>query len=166
MTEEQNFILDRIREDPATGCWNWTRYVDPCGYGRFGKTGTNEVLAHRYAYLVFKGPLGDQHVCHTCDNPKCCNPDHLFLGTHQDNMRDRADKGRSRGAVGEKNAAAVLTAVKAVVISKALDLEDSTERRRALASMFGVTVGAVAKIATGRTWSSVTGRPKTYKGAK
>lgn len=76
--------------DP-NGCWVWTAYKDPNGYGRFyhGK------LCHRISYEINVGPIDKGLcICHHCDNPGCVNPDHLFVGTHQDNMDDKKRKGR------------------------------------------------------------------------
>ena len=76
------------------GCWLWTAGTRPTGYGLFSAGGRN-VGAHRYAWGIFNGniPVG-QMVCHKCDTPLCCNPDHMFLGSHLDNMRDKEAKGR------------------------------------------------------------------------
>ena len=86
--------------DKAGDCWLWTKAVDSRGYGRFGLKGANAggwVLAHRYAFQLTRGPIPDgMHVCHTCDVRNCVNPDHLFLGTALDNMRDMIAKGRQR----------------------------------------------------------------------
>lgn len=71
------------------GCWNWAGKTSPQGYGRFRFQGSRQHLAHRFSFETFKGriPKG-KHVCHTCDDPSCINPNHLFLGDHSDNMRD------------------------------------------------------------------------------
>jgi hypothetical protein len=77
--------------DPET-CWEWQRSKDWNGYGL-----THRGIAHRLAYEAFVGPIPDgMLVLHTCDNPPCCNPAHLFLGTHFDNAADRDSKGRDR----------------------------------------------------------------------
>ncbi len=77
-------------------CWEWQGARLPTGYGRVTFDGEN-TSAHRAAWILTKGPIPDgQHVCHTCDNPPCCNPLHLFLGTHRDNMQDAQRKGRWR----------------------------------------------------------------------
>lgn len=82
--------LDRTGE-----CWLWTGSVDKDGYGRVRFGGRRE-LAHRVAWTLEHGPIPDgMEVRHlVCDNPPCCRPEHLALGTHSDNMRDAAAKGR------------------------------------------------------------------------
>jgi hypothetical protein len=80
------------------GCWLWTKAKDYDGYGVTiynGKT----VGAHRLSYIVHKGPIPSSKlfVCHTCDNPSCVNPNHLWLGTNQENQIDNRDKGRKCG---------------------------------------------------------------------
>ena len=78
-------------------CWPWTARCDDAGYGSF-KVARRLVKAHRIAWELTHGMIGDGlHVCHHCDNPPCCNPAHLFVGTRSDNMRDMAAKGRKRG---------------------------------------------------------------------
>lgn len=75
-------------------CWEWQGCFDSHGYGliRFGKTPTR---VHRESYKIFKGQIPDKLlICHHCDNPKCCNPEHLFLGSYKDNMQDAQKKNR------------------------------------------------------------------------
>lgn len=94
--------LDRIlaRVDKRAGpdkCWPWVGGSLNEGYGciRLGSSHGRIVLAHRAAWAIANGPIPDGlFVLHHCDNPPCCNPAHLFLGTHQDNMDDMVAKGR------------------------------------------------------------------------
>lgn len=80
-------------------CWPWTAATRRRGYGIFTVNRRNFV-AHRLAFQVATGiDPGELLVCHTCDNPPCCNPAHLFLGTNSDNMRDMVAKGRDRWSV-------------------------------------------------------------------
>lgn len=77
-------------------CWGWQAGCRTGGYGSFQLNGKN-VRSNRYAYQLAHGSIPDGlFVLHTCDNQKCCNPAHLFLGTHQDNMRDMHKKGRGK----------------------------------------------------------------------
>lgn len=83
----------RVDVGPRSQCWPWRGGTDRHGYG---VTGFGSRRAHRVAFDLFFGePSG--HVMHSCDNPICCNPHHLRDGTHSDNMRDMAQKGRSGG---------------------------------------------------------------------
>lgn len=76
-----------------SGCWEWQGTLGQLGYGQ--TTFQNKKwIVHRLSYFVFKGDLRGLDVCHTCDNKKCCNPDHLWLGTHIENMDDHVFKGR------------------------------------------------------------------------
>jgi hypothetical protein len=90
-----NILTGRNLRKPSE-CWPWKGGMNNKGYGKFkflGKT----VSAHRIAFLFEYGylPKKPHEVCHTCDNPPCCNPTHLFEGTRSDNMRDCVKKGRS-----------------------------------------------------------------------
>lgn len=104
----------------ATGCWLWTRALNSDGYGTFwsgarrapredGRRGTPvTVLAHRWSYQFFNGPIPDGHnVLHKCDTPGCVNPDHLFSGTQKDNVADCAAKGRRNQVRYRKLSAAI-----------------------------------------------------------
>lgn len=90
----QEFITSSVDIEPDTNCWLWNRYVQSLGYGQAEVCG-KIWLAHRLSWTVYRGviPAG-LLVLHRCDTPLCVNPQHLFLGTHQDNTDDRVAKGR------------------------------------------------------------------------
>lgn len=84
----------RIDRTSGDGCWLWTGNTNPRGYGTM-RVGERTRTASRLVYELTHGPVPSGIcVCHHCDNPPCCNPGHMFLGTHGDNARDRARKGR------------------------------------------------------------------------
>lgn len=105
----QNIITrfhERYRK-AESGCWEWAHGKDSDGYGAIRETkahGGKQYSAHRLSWLLHRGaiPTG-MCVCHACDNPGCVNPEHLWIGTHGDNSRDRVCKGRA--ARGERNGA-------------------------------------------------------------
>lgn len=133
--------------DAASGCWTWVAGTNGAGYGliRPGGKAPRE-LAHRISWILFKGPIhsdGSYHgicVLHRCDNTLCVNPEHLFLGTNADNIRDSQNKQRR----GRK-----LTAEKVQNIMRRLS---EGEAVRKLARENGVNRTTVKKIKARRYW--------------
>ena len=92
-TLEERFLAKVVKTD---GCWKWIGATTSSGYGCIGLGRRRKLQAHRVSYELYVGEIPEgRMVLHRCDNPPCCNPDHLFIGTQTDNMRDAARKGRN-----------------------------------------------------------------------
>ncbi|MDS1142395.1 HNH endonuclease [Pusillimonas sp. SM2304] len=156
--------MARPRTDPAIrfakfvdvvegGCHEWTSTLNNGGYGKFFMPELGQAPAHRVAYMMHKGeiPLG-LCVCHTCDNRKCVNPDHLFLGSHSDNARDMVRKGRYWGSrkVADREAALAINLYRHRKFSQ-----------QSIAKIIGVTQSSVSKIVLGQVDYSKRIQPPT-----
>lgn len=146
-------ILDRFlnKIEKTETCWNWIAHFYANGYGDFRiyknrKTTSNS--AHRIAWMLFRGPIPEgMYVLHTCDNRKCVNPEHLYLGTQKENMQDMIKKGRhSHGCLrGTESPRAKLTQEQVDQIRK-LYATDTTLSFRKLGKMFGVSKHCISRI--------------------
>lgn len=146
---------DKFIPEPNSGCWLWLGALDVNRYARFGVKGRN-CKASRVSYALYKcEEPGALHVLHKCDTPQCVNPDHLFLGTHQDNVADRVAKGREGDRSGLKNGCAgqrnPLSRLSPADVKKIREMKKRMPYR-AVADHFGVAVGSVQKIIEGRSW--------------
>lgn len=151
-SEYPSHFWSHVQVRGENDCWEWTYHRSPRGYGWVGFKGSMK-QAHRVAYILTLGEIPDALcVCHTCDNPPCCNPSHLFLGTHQDNMTDRKNKNRSARNMGEKNGQSKLTRSDVIDI---LHRHHNGETEEALAKEKNVSQSTVSKIVLGNSWKSV-----------
>jgi hypothetical protein len=137
-----------------TPCIEWTK--SKCrGYGQLTIKGRHH-KAHRLAYVQAHGlqldDIKGMHVRHRCDNPACVNPEHLELGTHADNMRDMAERGRSRPLKGEQNKASKLTAQQVAEIRSRYIPGDRANGSRALAREYGVGHRGILNVIHQITW--------------
>jgi hypothetical protein len=136
------------RVDMTGDCWVWTKHK-AAGYGRFGAEG-KEHYAHRASYEIHNGPIPEgMQVCHTCDNPACVKPEHLFLGTARDNMRDKTKKGRNGVPGGGDSNLAKLTWEEASMMRK---LSRRGESTKGLARQFKVAERTARDIIAGKTY--------------
>lgn len=144
----ERFCAQYIPE-PNSGCWLWTGTVTRLGYGMIGDGGGLR-SAHRVSYELHRGDIGNNHVLHRCDNRCCVNPDHLFLGTHRENMADMRDKGRAPRAQGSAHHQAKLTERDVRNIRA-----DRSDTDVLLAARFGVSPSTIGRIKSRRAWRHI-----------
>jgi hypothetical protein len=142
MTIEEKF---HHYTDKSGDCWLWTAATYGNRYGAF-YDGNRTLGAHRYSYRLHKGPIPDgMLVCHSCDNPRCVNPDHLFLGTPKDNMADKERKGRGNYPRGSTHHRAKLSDADVAEIRRLA----GSMTQRAIAQKFAVTPSHISRLLSG-----------------
>lgn len=146
-------FLDKVSETQSDIFWDgkrcheWTGHIMPNGYGQISKD-LKPHYVHRVSWELNYGPVPTgQYVLHRCDNRKCANPEHLFLGTYHDNMDDMVAKNRQ--PAGMRNSHAKLTD-DAVRVIRA-----STLKQQELAEIFGVTQPTISEVQSGKIWRLV-----------
>lgn len=139
-------FLEKIQRSPE--CWIWKGPKMPNGYGRH-----SVYLAHRFSYFYFCGdiPKG-KHILHKCDNRLCVNPDHLYPGTHTDNMRDMVTRKRSSSMYGEDNCLAKLNE-EDIRLIRALGKKGLIQEK--IAEIFSVSRRNISKILRKETWGHI-----------
>ena len=130
-----------------SGCWEWVKFCDDRGYARINFGGKN-CKAHRLSFEAFEReiPCG-KCVLHKCDNPKCINPKHLFLGTQIENIQDMVAKGRQRKNGGHQSAK--LTDAQ---IFEIRELFSRGAKNKDIVQQYGITKGHASNIKAGRVW--------------
>lgn len=154
----------KVRIGGPDQCWPWQASRQPKGYGQIRADSERgaTLRAHRVSWELTNGAIPEGLcVLHRCDNPSCCNPNHLFLGTPADNTADMLAKGRAgcRPQPGEANPSAKLNIEKVNLILRLQRCGGFTHRT--IARMFGVSGSAVDAIISGRTWVNVPGVVRT-----
>lgn len=135
----------------SSACWPFRGFINNEGYGKIRAPGGRQVHAHRMAYIFAKGTIPPAIiVCHICDNRGCCNPNHLFLGTPTENMRDRDNKGRQ--ARGERQGLATKTEAD---IQNIFALRKRGLTQQQIADKYGVGQNKISEILLRQTWKHV-----------
>lgn len=151
MPKLKTTVSERLmsKVDKSSGCWNWTAGKDSYGYGQMRVNGRKR-LVHRISYEENTGPIPPRLcVLHRCDNPACINPEHLFLGTHRENMDDMLAKGRQArtSQKGVLHGHAKLTEADVLAIRVASGISQA-----ALALQYGMGRSQISNIRLGKCW--------------
>ena len=151
---DEEYITSNVYETASTECWVWNGYCNPDGYGQRKINGTT-VRMHRASYEVFIGAIPEgMHVLHKCDNPSCINPQHLFLGTHSDNMQDMWNKGRHAFPTAKPGAKLSVKDVRDIKRLK------GTISALALSKRYPVNGQTIRNIWNGTCWREVNEKPE------
>ena len=138
-------------------CWTWNGAQDTDGYGTWTMGGRRNIKVHRMAYELSKGEIPEGLlILHTCDNPPCCNPNHLWVGTNADNMADKMAKGRGYPPPhpkGEAHKDAKLTEKDVLKIRERYSRGNTTLKE--LAQEYNVTFGLIGHIVNRRVWKHI-----------
>jgi hypothetical protein len=145
-------LLSGITVDDSSGCWLWTKGKNSDGYG-FLMRDRCMIGVHRLSFMVFRGDIPiDMLVCHRCDVRNCINPEHLYLGTHADNMKDMSERKRTKFQDGENNSSVKLTRSQVVDI---LNRWSEGEPQSTLAEEYEVSPATIHCIVRRKTWTHV-----------
>ena len=146
---DDKFFLERTKLNNETGCIEWTKHLNINGYGTLKYKQKNK-MAHRFMWEYKFGEIPEgKIICHKCDNRKCVNPEHLFLGTTQDNVDDKMRKGRFVASVGEKSGLSKLTSEQIIAI------KNDVRAQQAIAKDFGITQSNVSLIKQNKSWKHI-----------
>jgi hypothetical protein len=152
--DRERFLSKFTQGDPDE-CWEWEAGRFNTGYGCFWAEGKHH-KAHRVSYEVFAGPIPKHDsyhgacVCHSCDNRRCVNPAHLFIGTHAENVQDMVAKGRSARPQGIKNPSSKLTK------SQIYAIRADPMTYQYIADAYGISKSNVCRIKLRQTWIHLT----------
>ena len=148
----------KVKKLDIDKCWEWTAGKDTSGYGKFKWDG-KDVGSHRFSWMIAndKEIPEEMYVCHSCDNPSCVNPNHLWLGTPSENIKDSFNKGRT-ARDGDNSHCAKLTAAQVLKLREEynkLPFGDKKKFKQTQANKFGVSYYTIRSAINGNSWRDI-----------
>lgn len=150
----QQRFESKVAYEPLCGCHLWTGAVNKFGYGKLSVGGNKWEFAHRISYKLHKGEIPeDMCVLHTCDNPACVNPEHLYLGDYKQNANDRETRNRGNHAIGTRHGRCKLTPDKVREMRQTYNAHKFSFRQ--LGKIYGVDGKTAGDIVRNKLWQSL-----------
>ena len=152
MNHEQKQFSFLSKVNKTSTCWEWCGTKNPSGYGIIQTDWAKDLktqYAHRISYLLFKGEINGLDVLHSCDNPKCVNPEHLRLGTQAENNKDRDEKGRHIALRGVEHGSSIFTKDQ---VNEIRQLRESGEYYKTIAEKFNCNRRTIERICLYKTY--------------
>lgn len=146
MNDIERRFWAKVNRMGSEDCWEWIGALDTCGYGQMRGFDGKMIHSQRLSYILHIGPIPKgMDVCHKCDNRKCVNPNHLFVGTRLDNIRDAVSKDRM--CFGERHPKSKLSKREVVEIKQKYDLGSYSQRE--LGRIYGISGQSIGLIVNG-----------------
>jgi len=151
-------IIERFNQyvtyEPNTGCHLWTGNYKHTGYGGFTYYNNKSMTSSRASYLIFKGEIPNgMQVCHSCDVKECVNPDHLFVGTHKDNVQDMIQKGRKMSSFGVLNGMSKIT--DEIVRTIRQNYTGAWGEQKRLCEQYGISAPQMSGLLNNKFWRHI-----------
>ncbi len=142
----------KISKDGENGCWKWLNAKDKDGYGKIRVQAT-DMRAHRLSWIIHRGQIPESSlILHTCDNPECTNPEHLYAGSNTNNMQDREARNRIQHFKGEDCNFSTLTSE---LIIKIREMRSAGGKQLEIANLFGISRPHVSAICSRKVWKHI-----------
>lgn len=157
LTEKDKIRFEnKFQKKSEYDCWEWMAFKNKKGYGAIMYRDLGNIAAHRFSYLLYKGDFDQKKfICHSCDNPSCVNPSHLFVGTASDNMKDKINKGRAKNPPIHKGVECHTSKLNPDIVREIRIFFENGVSQTELAKRYGLHIASMHQICRRKSWKDV-----------